>query len=213
MPWLDHIDEAARRIGAVNAIVVQPDGTLAGYNHDGDGFVQSVREEWPQWHPERGPVTVIGAGGAARAVVAALSARGVPEVRVVNRTLARAQTLARDLGGRVKAFPWSRRAELLGDVALLVNCTACGMIGKEELDLALDGLAPDAVVADLIYVPPQTALLARARARGHRTVNGLGMLLHQAQPAFHAWFGVMPAITPELRAAVEATFRPPVSAT
>jgi len=206
MPLIDHGDEMARRVGAVNTIVAQPDGSLRGFNNDGNGFVQSVRDARPDWRPDSGPVTVIGAGGAARAVVASLAAQGARDVRVVNRTLERAQQMARDYGPPVTAVPWESRHDVLGDVALLVNSTNQGMAGKPPLDLALDTLARNAIVGDLIYTPPQTPLLAAARARGHTTVNGLGLLLNQARPAFEAWFGVMPEITPELVKAVEATF-------
>jgi shikimate dehydrogenase len=206
MPLIDHVDEMARRIGAVNTIVAQPDGTLAGFNNDGNGFVQSVRDARPDWRPDSGPVTVIGAGGSARAVVASLAAQGAREIRVVNRSPERARRMADDYGPPVSAVAWSQRHDVLDDIALLVNCTDQGMAGKPALDLALDRLAPKAIVGDLIYTPPETPLLAAARERGHPTVNGLGLLLNQARPAFNAWFGVMPAITPELIRAIEATF-------
>jgi shikimate dehydrogenase len=206
MPLVDHVDEMARRVGAVNTIVAQADGSLRGFNNDGNGFVQSVRDARPDWQPDRGPIAVIGAGGAARAVVASLAAQGARDIRVINRTAERAQRMADDYGAPVKALPWSARAEALDDIALLVNCTNQGMAGKPALDLALDRLAARAIVGDLIYTPPETPLLAAARARGHTTVNGLGLLLNQARPAFQAWFGVMPDITPELIKAVEATF-------
>ena len=206
MPLIDHVDEMARRIGAVNTVVVQADGSLHGFNNDGNGFVQSVRDARPDWKPADGPVTVIGAGGAARAVVAALAAQGARDIRVVNRTPERARQMAADYGPPVTAVPWERRADVLDDVALLVNCTDRGMGDKPALDLSLARLAPRAIVGDLIYIPRETPLLADARARGHVTVNGLGLLLNQARPAFQAWFGVMPEITPALLAAIEATF-------
>ena len=206
MPLIDHVDEMARRIGAVNTVVVQADGSLHGFNNDGNGLVQSVRDARPDWKPADGPVTVIGAGGAARAVVAALAAQGARDIRVVNRTPERARQMAADYGPPVTAVPWERRADVLDDVALLVNCTDRGMGDKPALDLSLARLAPRAIVGDLIYIPRETPLLADARARGHVTVNGLGLLLNQARPAFQAWFGVMPEITPALLAAIEATF-------
>jgi shikimate dehydrogenase len=206
MPLIDHVDEMARRIGAVNTIVAQPDGSLSGFNNDGNGFVQSVRDAAPPWRPDTGPITVIGAGGAARAVVASLAAQGAREIRVVNRTLSRAQQMADDYGPPVKVIPWEQRHDVLNDIALLVNSTNQGMAGKPPLDLSLDRLAPHAIVGDLIYTPPVTPLLAAARARGNLTVNGLGLLLNQARPAFNAWFGVMPEITPDLIRAIEATF-------
>lgn len=206
MPLLDRIDELARRIGAVNTVVVEKDGTLSGFNNDGNGFLQSLRDVSPAWRPDAGPIAVLGAGGAARAVVAALAAQGAREIRLVNRTLERAQGIADEFGPPVTAVPWAQRADALQDVALLANATSCGMVGKPPLEIPLDRLPRKALVGDLIYTPPETALLAAARARGNVTVNGLGLLLNQARPAFAAWFGVMPEITPELRRAVEATF-------
>ena len=206
MPFVDHVDPLARKIGAINTIVVEPDGLLRGFNNDGNGFVQSIRDAKPDWRPDSGPIAVIGAGGAARAVVASLAAQGAREIRVVNRTFERAQELAVTLGPQVIALPWERRAEALDGIALLANATNQGMAGKPALDLPLDRLPKNAIVGDLIYTPPLTPLLAAARARGNLTVNGLGLLLNQARPAFHAWFGVMPEITPELIRAVEATF-------
>jgi len=206
MPLIDVVDPLAQRIGAVNTIVVQPDGSLRGFNNDGNGFVQSVRDVVPEWQPATGPITVIGAGGAARAVVASLAAQGAREIRVVNRTLERAQRMADEYGPPVSAIAWEQREDVLSDIALLANCTNQGMAGKPPLEIALDRLHPKAIVGDLIYTPPVTPLLAAAAARGNRTVNGLGLLLNQARPAFHAWFGVMPDITPALVAAIEATF-------
>lgn len=206
MPLIDHVDPLAQTIGAVNTIVVQPDGSLRGFNNDGNGFVQSVRDAVPAWQPASGPIVVLGAGGAARAVVASLAAQGAREIRVVNRTFERARAMADGYGPPVSAVPWEQRETVLSDIALLVNCTNQGMAGKPALDIALDRLHPTAIVGDLIYTPPVTPLLAAAAARGNRTVNGLGLLLNQARPAFHAWFGVMPEITPALVAAIEATF-------
>ncbi|MEP7061221.1 MAG: shikimate dehydrogenase [Betaproteobacteria bacterium] len=206
MPLLDRVDELARRIGAVNTVVVESDGALSGFNNDGNGFVQSLRDASPGWRPDAGPITVLGAGGAARAVVATLAAQGARDIRLVNRTFERAEAIAREFGPPVTAIPWERRADALHDVALLANATSLGMAGKPPLDIALDRLPRHALVGDLIYIPPETPLLAGARARGNVTVNGLGLLLNQARPAFAAWFGVMPEITPELRRAIAATF-------
>ena len=206
MPLIDRVDELARRIGAVNTVVVESDGRLAGFNNDGNGFVQSLRDASPAWRPDAGPVTVLGAGGAARAVVATLAVQGAREIRIVNRTFERAAAIAHEFGSPVTAVRWEDRADALHDVALLANATSLGMAGKPALDISLDRLPAHALVGDLIYIPPQTPLLAAARARGNVTVNGLGLLLNQARPAFAAWFGVMPAITPELLRAVETTF-------
>ena len=206
MPMIDRIDPLARRIGAVNTIVVEADGALKGFNNDGNGFIQSLRDAKPGWRPDGGPIVVLGAGGAARAVVASLAEQGAKEIRLVNRTFERAQSIANEYGPPVTAIPWDQRNDVLADIALLANVTNQGMSGKSVLDINLDRLARNAVVGDLIYTPPETPLLAAGRARGNLTVNGLGLLLNQARPAFQAWFGVLPEITPELLRAVEATF-------
>jgi shikimate dehydrogenase len=206
MPMLDRVDELARRIDAVNTIVVEKDGTLTGFNNDGNGFVQSLRDAKADWRPDAGPIVVLGAGGAARAVVASLAAQGAREIRLVNRTFERAQGIANEYGSPVTAFPWEKRNDALADVALLANATNQGMAGKPALDISLDRLPPHALVGDLIYIPPETPLLAAARVRGNMTVNGLGLLLNQARPAFQAWYGVLPDITPGLLRAIQATF-------
>ncbi len=203
MALVDHVDPVARRIGAINTVVVQPDGSLAGRNTDAYGYLESLLAEAPDWRPESGPATVIGAGGAARAVIVALADKGVREIRVCNRSPDRALALARELGAPVVAVPWAQRHDALAGVALLVNTTSQGMGDQPPLDLSLDLLPAQALVSDLVYVPLRTPLLLAAQARGNRTVGGLGMLLHQARPAFESWFGVMPQVTPLLRALVE----------
>jgi len=205
-PLLDRVDDLARRIGAVNTVVVEEDGTLTGFNNDGNGFIQSLRDADPRWRPDSGPITVLGAGGAARAVVASLAAQGATEIRVANRTLAKAQEIAAAVGPVVKVLRWDERDDALDGVSLLANATSLGMAGKPALEIGLSRLPTAALVGDLIYIPPETPLLAAARMRGNITVNGLGLLLNQARPAFNAWFGVMPEITPELRQAIAASF-------
>jgi shikimate dehydrogenase len=205
-PLLDRVDDLARRIGAVNTVVVEKDGTLTGFNNDGNGFIQSLRDADPKWRPDVGPILVLGAGGASRAVVASLAAQGAKEIRVTNRTQEKAQEIAEAVGPMVKVVAWSDREAALGDVALLANATSLGSAGKPPLEISLDRLPKAALVGDLIYVPPETPVLAAARIRGNVTVNGLGLLLNQARPAFNAWFGVMPEITPALRQAIAATF-------
>jgi shikimate dehydrogenase len=200
---VDRIDPVAQRIGAINTVVVATDGTLEGRNTDGYGFIASLRAAVPGW-AAHGPVTVIGAGGAARSVVVALIDAGVGEIRLINRSPARATSLAAEFGAAVVPLPWESRHDALAGAALLVNTTSQGMVGEAALDLALDRLPRDAVVSDIVYVPLETPLLAAARARGNRTVDGLGMLLHQARPGFAAWFGVEPEVTPALREAVLA---------
>lgn len=199
------LDANAARVGAVNTVVVQPDGQLKGMNTDGFGYIQSLLDAKPDWRADAGPITVLGAGGAARAVVLALKEQGAKEIRLLNRSPDKAKALAAEFGAPISALPWEQRHDALADCALLVNTTSMGMHGGLELDLSLSKLPVRALVSDIIYVPLQTALLAAAQARGNQTVNGLGMLLNQARPAFEAWFGVLPDITPELRALVENT--------
>ncbi|MFZ9138182.1 MAG: shikimate dehydrogenase [Hylemonella sp.] len=207
MRLVDELHPSAQRIGAINTIVVSPDGRLSGMNNDGVGYIQSLRDRDPAWRADRGPVLVLGAGGAARAIVASLLDEGAPEVRLANRTPERAQVLAQALGDpRIQLVNWQDRNEAMAGVQLLVNTTTQGMHGQTELEVRLDALPAQAWVSDAIYIPLETPLLSAARQRGHVTVNGLGMLLNQARPAFHAWFGVMPEITPALLRDVMATF-------
>ena len=206
MPLLDRVNETARRIGAVNTIVVEEDGTLSGFNNDGNGFVQSLRDAKPGWRGDEGPILLLGAGAASRAVVVALLENGARQIRISNRTPEKARAIADEFGSCVTALAWAERAAALADAAMLVNCTDRGMIGKDALEIDLSRLDPATLVADLIYTPLETPFLADARARGCVTVNGLGLLLNQARIAFKAWFGVMPDVTPELIKAIEATF-------
>ena len=203
---VDHVDALAQRIGAVNTIVVEADGTLTGRNTDSFGYIQSLRDVQPDWRADAGPAVVLGAGGAARAVIVGLMDSGATEIRLTNRSWAKAHDMAQEFGGPVRAIPWEERHDALAGAALLVNTTNQGMHGEPALDLRLDLLPAQALVSDIIYVPLETPLLAAARLRGHETVNGLGMLLNQARPAFAAWFGVQPEITPALLAKVQATF-------
>jgi shikimate dehydrogenase len=206
---VDRIEPLARRIGAINTIVVAPDGSLEGSNSDAYGFRENLRDGAPDWNRATGHAVVLGAGGSARAVVAALCDAQVPHIRIVNRTLPRAEALARDLaspGIAITVHDFAERHEVLANAGLLVNTTSLGMAGQPTLDLDLSALPHPAVVVDIVYVPLETPLLAAARQRGHRTVDGLGMLLHQGRPGFEAWFGMPVQVTPELRAAVLATF-------
>lgn len=199
LPLLDGVSDIARRIGAVNTVFVSDDGTLSGTNTDAVGFMENVRQNAPQWQPAQAPATVIGAGGAARAVVAALIDEGVAELRLVNRTREKADSLAKDLGGSIKVFEWSDRTAALTDAGLVVNTTTLGMVNQPPLDLDLTSLPDRAVVNDLVYAPLETPLLKAARDRGLLTVDGLGMLLHQAVPGFEGWFGIRPQVTADLR--------------
>lgn len=192
------LDAAARAIGAVNTLLFHDDGRIEGRNTDADGFIANLADHGVD--PAAGPALVLGAGGAARAAVHGLLAAGAPQVRIANRTRARALALATDLGDRrIRVVDDAVRLGLPGDLALLVNTTSLGMAGKGALDVDLARLSPATVVHDIVYVPLQTPLLAAAGARGLRTVDGLGMLLHQAVPAFAAFFGLRPAVTTDLR--------------
>ena len=202
---VDRIEPAARRIGAINTIVVAPDGSLEGRNTDAFGFHANLEASLPGWSAAAGPVVVLGAGGGARAVVAALLDHGAPEIRLLNRSRGRAEALARSLGGPITVRDWAEREAALANAALLVNTTSLGQNGQPPLELALAALPERAIVADIVYVPLETRLLAAARARGNAAVDGLGMLLHQARPGFHAWFGIMPEVTPALRRRVLAS--------
>jgi shikimate dehydrogenase len=196
---VDRVDPAARRIGAVNTIVVANDGSLDGSNTDAYGFLQALYEGAPGLDIAKGPAVLIGAGGAAKAIAAALLDAGVPDLIVLNRTEARAEALAEALGAGITVGAWSERAACLAGANLLVNSTTQGMQGQPALALALDDLAADAVVMDAVYTPLLTPLLAAAKDRGNLIVDGLGMLLHQARPGFIAWFGREPVVGQALR--------------
>jgi shikimate dehydrogenase len=202
---VDRLDANAKRIGAINCIVVDESAALEGRNYDGFGFVASLREAARDWRAESAPAVVIGAGGGARAIVAGLLDAGAREIRLFNRTMERAQALAADFGGPVTAYSWAERNLGLEGAGLLVNATSQGMIGQLPLDISLGALPASALVADIVYAPLETPLLASARKLGLVTVDGLGMLLHQARPAFRDWFGVMPDVTPALRDLIAAT--------
>jgi shikimate dehydrogenase len=206
MKMMDHIDPLALRMGAINCIVVQEDGALHGFNHDGFGFIQSVKDTKPDWRADAGPILVLGAGGAARAIVLSLVDAGAKEIRLVNRTRSKAQELTAGVESVVKVFDWSERNGCMRDASMLINTTNQGMYGQPPLEVQLDDLPLTALVSDAVYIPLETPLLEKARLRGNSTVNGLGMLINQARPAFKSWFGVMPEITAELHAAVLASF-------
>jgi shikimate dehydrogenase len=205
MKIVDEVDITAKKIGAMSCVVVRKDGSLAGSNNDWYGFVHNVLEFIPDWRADAGPVAVMGAGGGSRAVVYGLMERGAKEIRLCNRTHARALKLAEDFGGPITVLPWEQRHDVIEGCAMLVNATNQGMIGEAALDLRLDKLPMSALVSDIIYNPLETPLIEAARKRGNRTVTGLGMLLHQGIPAWKAWFGIEPKVTAELRAKIEAT--------
>jgi len=198
IPLCDQLDETARRIGAVNTIVVE-DGVLHGTNTDAFGFIENLRQN-SSWTAPAGAAVLLGAGGAARAIAVALSDDGVQDLRIVNRTGERVQSLIQSTGLKNASFvPWNERDQALDGAALVVNATSLGMQRNPKLDINLAALPKTAVVNDIVYAPLQTPLLEDAAARGNPVVDGLGMLLYQAVPGFKAWFGVSPDVTEELR--------------
>ena len=205
MEIVDEVDEVARKIGAISCVVVLEDGSLLGTNNDWLGFLGNLKQSAPDWRGNAGPATVIGAGGGSRAVCHALLSEGAQEIRLVNRSNDRAQRLADDIGGPIMVLSWNERHAALDGAATVVNTTSLGMVGQPPLELKLDALGPDAVVADIIYTPLETSFVQAARARGNTAVGGLGMLLHQGPPAWKLWFGLTPDVTPELREMMEAS--------
>lgn len=202
MSMVDLVSDRAALIGSVNTLIFRPDGKIHGDNTDGYGFLQNLRQEAPDWRPESGPAVVIGAGGAARAVVSSLLDSGVPELRLTNRTRNRAEALQREFGQKIIVVDWLQAGNSFDGAKTVVNASSLGMVGKPEMRIPLDGLSSDAVVTDLVYTPLETPLLAFARSKGCKTVDGLGMLLHQAVPGFERWFGHRPDIDDGLREAV-----------
>ncbi len=205
MKIVDEVDALAKAIGAISCVVAGPDGSLAGTNNDCYGFIHNLRQSHPAWRADAGPIVVVGAGGGSRAVCYGLAQEGAKEIRLVNRGFARAKGIADAFGDPIRALPWEQRHAALDGAAMVVNTTSCGMVGQPALDLDLAALPKTALAADIIYIPLETPFLAAARRRGNRTVNGLGMLLHQGRPAWKAWFGIEPEVSAELRAMVEKT--------
>lgn len=204
MTIVDQVDDVARRIGAVNTVMVGDDGRLTATNTDAFGFAEALKAGAGSVDLTARPALLLGAGGAARAIIVALLDIGVPQVIITNRTQDRATALASAFGPRLRVCPWAERAAALADAGLLVNSTSLGMTGQPPLDLALDRLPGDAVVMDAVYSPLMTPLLHDAKARGNIAIDGLGMLLHQARPGFAQWFGRDPDVTPGLHAHVLA---------
>ena len=203
MQIVDEVDDVARKIGAISCVAVREDGSLFGTNNDWLGFIGNLKADRPDWRADAGPVAVIGAGGGGRAVCYALLREGATEIRLVNRTLEKAAAIASEFGGTIHVLPWDQRHDSLEGVAMVVNATSQGMVGQPPLDLQLDKLPKAALAADIIYTPLESPFLAAARQRGNRTLNGLGMLLHQGPPAWKLWFGIEPTVTAELRQRME----------
>jgi shikimate dehydrogenase len=201
MEIADLVTDRAILIGAANTLIFRKDGKIHADNTDGYGFLENLRAGAPHWDPHNGPAAVLGAGGAARAVISSLLDAGVPEIRLSNRTRVRADNLIQDFGSRVRVHDWVQAGNMIDDAALLVNTTSLGMIGKPELRVPLDGLRAEMVVTDLVYAPLKTRMLATAEEVGCVTVDGLGMLLHQAVPGFERWFGTRPEVDRGTRAA------------
>jgi shikimate dehydrogenase len=202
MEFADLVTDRAALIGSANTLIFRKDGKIHADNTDSYGFIQNLRQKAPDWDPKAGPAAILGAGGAARAVIAALVEVGVPEIMISNRTKARAENLKADFGNRVRVIDWVQAGNMLEDATTVINTTSLGMVGKPPLRVPLDGLQKGALVTDLVYAPLVTHLLNEANKAGCVTVDGLGMLLHQAVPAFERWFGVRPQVTDETRAAV-----------
>lgn len=198
----DVITDRAALIGAANTLIFRKDGKIQADNTDGAGFIANLRQNAPKWVPSMGPAAVFGAGGAARAVLAALIEVGVPEIRLANRTRARAEALRSDFGAKVHVYEWVQADAMIDGAATVVNTTSLGMTGKPDLLLPLGSLSPQAVVTDLVYTPLKTQFLIEAEERGATVVDGLGMLLHQAAPGFERWFGQRPEVDDLTRAAV-----------
>ena len=201
MDIADLVTDRAILIGAANTLIFRKDGKIHADNTDGYGFIENLKAGAPQWNPRSGPAAVLGAGGAARAVISSLLEAGVPEIKLSNRTRVRADKLKQDFGSRIRVYEWVQAGNMMDDADLLVNTTSLGMIGKSELRVPLDGLRSSTIVTDLVYAPLKTKLLATAEEYGCVTVDGLGMLLHQAVPAFERWFGRRPEVDRATRAA------------
>ncbi|MBS1302445.1 shikimate dehydrogenase [Loktanella sp. SALINAS62] len=202
MQIADHLSDRAILVGAANTLIFRPDGKIHADNTDGYGFMSNLRQGAPHWNAKSGPAVVLGAGGAARAIIVALADAGVPQILLANRTRPKAEALRSEFGTRIKVVDWVQANTALEDANLLVNTTSLGMIGQPELRLSLDYLSPSTVVTDIVYKPLRTPLLEHAAARGCVTVDGLGMLLHQGVPGFERWFGQRPEVDDALRQAV-----------
>lgn len=198
----DRVTDRATLIGAANTLTFRDDGTIIADNTDGYGFIANLKQGAPDWNAKTGPVAVLGAGGAARAIIVALANEGVDEIYLANRTRPKAEALRTEFGPRITVFDWVQAGNMIEEATTVVNTTSLGMIGQPALRVPLDGLRPGMVVTDIVYSPLRTTLLAAAEEAGCTTVDGLGMLLHQGVPGFERWFGRRPDVDDELRRAV-----------
>lgn len=202
MKFADQISDRATLIGAANTLTFKEDGRIFADNTDGYGFMANIRQNAPDWEPKAGPAVILGAGGAARAIIVALADAGVPEIFLTNRTRAKADALRAEFGARIKVIDWVQAGNILEEAATLINSTSLGMTGNADLRVPLDGLRKGTLVTDIVYSPLRTKLLTDAEALGCITVDGLGMLLHQGVPGFERWFGVRPVVDDETRRVV-----------
>jgi shikimate dehydrogenase len=198
----DQVSDRATLIGAANTLTFGADGRIYADNTDGYGFLANLRQGAPGWQPTAGPAAVLGAGGAARAVISALIEAGVTQIYLSNRTRPKAETLKHDFGSRVIVVDWVQAGNMIEDCTTVINTTSLGMTGAAEFRVPLDGLRRGAVVTDLVYAPLRTKLLQEAEAAGCVTVDGLGMLIHQGVPGFERWFGRRPEVDDDVRRAI-----------
>lgn len=194
----DQVSDRATLIGAANTLIFKDDGTIFADNTDGYGFMANLRQNAPDWDPKSGPAAVLGAGGAARAIIVAMADAGVTEIMLSNRTRAKAEALRAEFGARIQVVDWVQAGNMIEDAATVVNTTSLGMTGQPELRVPMDGLRAGTLVTDLVYTPLRTQLLEKADAAGCITVDGLGMLLHQGVPGFERWFGKRPEVDDDL---------------
>lgn len=202
LKFADHISDRATLIGAANTLTFTEDGRILADNTDGYGFMANIRQNAPDWDPRTGPAVILGAGGAARAIIVALADAGVPEILLTNRTRAKSDALRAEFGARIKVVDWVQAGQILDQATTLINTTSLGMTGNAELTVPLDGLRKGTLVTDIVYSPLRTKLLDDAEALGCQIVDGLGMLLHQGVPGFERWFGVRPVVDDETRRVV-----------
>lgn len=200
----DHITDRATLIGAANTLIFKDDGRIFADNTDGYGFLANLKQGAPDWDPKSGPAAILGAGGAARAIIVALADAGVPEILLSNRTRPKADALRAEFGARIQVIDWVQAGPMLADADIVINTTSLGMKGAHEFKVPLDDLRPNTIVTDIVYTPLRTPFLVAAEKIGCTTVDGLGMLLHQGVPGFERWFGTRPDVDEDTRRAVLA---------